>query len=166
MYFDKCMTLDELKREYRRLVMIYHPDRGGDLRIMQAINAEHDKRFEYLKYDNNRRAAAHEEGFKYTRETPEQFRDIVNALLHIPNIKVELCGSWLWIESGIENRYELKKLGCRWSATKHMWYWFPSIDKQARIRVDAKFRDMDDIRDAYGSHVLGSTEGANDKIRR
>ena len=29
-YFTNCKNLDELKKEYRRLAMIHHPDRGGD----------------------------------------------------------------------------------------------------------------------------------------
>lgn len=37
-YFANISTLDDLKREYRRLVMIHHPDRGGDTATMQAIN--------------------------------------------------------------------------------------------------------------------------------
>ena len=31
MYFESCKTLDDLKKEYRRLAMMNHPDRGGDL---------------------------------------------------------------------------------------------------------------------------------------
>ncbi len=40
-YFMSCKTLDELKREYRRLSKIHHPDRGGDEETMKAINSEH-----------------------------------------------------------------------------------------------------------------------------
>ena len=29
-YFTSCTTLEALKKEYRRLCMIHHPDRGGD----------------------------------------------------------------------------------------------------------------------------------------
>ena len=31
-------TLDELKAQYRKLAMMHHPDRGGDLDTMKAIN--------------------------------------------------------------------------------------------------------------------------------
>ena len=30
-YFTSCRTMDELKKEYRRLAMLHHPDHGGDL---------------------------------------------------------------------------------------------------------------------------------------
>ena len=44
-YFNGVSGLDELKKEYRRLSMINHPDRGGDIETMKAINAEHDELF-------------------------------------------------------------------------------------------------------------------------
>lgn len=49
MYFKNCGTLEDLKKQYRRLAMKYHPDCGGSTEIMQAINAEHDALFETLK---------------------------------------------------------------------------------------------------------------------
>ena len=48
-YFTNCMNLDELKKEFRRLAMIHHPDRGGDGETMKAINAEYDLMFPALK---------------------------------------------------------------------------------------------------------------------
>lgn len=37
-YFTNCHTLEALKREYRRLSMIHHPDRGGDAEIVKTVN--------------------------------------------------------------------------------------------------------------------------------
>ena len=37
-YFTNCSTLDELKKQYRRLCLINHPDHGGDTATMAAIN--------------------------------------------------------------------------------------------------------------------------------
>lgn len=36
-YFANCSTLDALKKEYRRLTMIHHPDHGGDTATMAVI---------------------------------------------------------------------------------------------------------------------------------
>jgi hypothetical protein len=36
-------TADELRKAYKRLVLEHHPDRGGDLRKMQAVNAAHER---------------------------------------------------------------------------------------------------------------------------
>ena len=55
-YFTACTTLDELKKEYRRLAMANHPDRGGDEATMKAINAEYDAVFPAFKLSYNRTA--------------------------------------------------------------------------------------------------------------
>lgn len=48
-YFTNCENLEELKAEFRRLAMIHHPDRGGDVEVMKAINNEYDALFPALK---------------------------------------------------------------------------------------------------------------------
>lgn len=67
-YFTKCRTLDELKKEFRRLCMIHHPDHGGDTAAMAAINAEYEARFPDLKLAYNRTAETP------TTETAESYR--------------------------------------------------------------------------------------------
>lgn len=47
-YFNGIDTLDQLKSEYRRLAMENHPDRGGDVAVMQEVNAEFDLAFRIL----------------------------------------------------------------------------------------------------------------------
>ena len=69
-YFADCKTLDELRIAYLKLSAIHHPDIGGDVATMQAINAEHDRVFEALKAAHN--ASADE--YHQTTETPEEFR--------------------------------------------------------------------------------------------
>ena len=57
-YFTSCTTLDELKKEYRRLAMIHHPDVGGDTATMQAINAEFEAAFPLLRMVRDQTAEA------------------------------------------------------------------------------------------------------------
>ena len=38
-YFANIKTLEELKKEYKRLALENHPDRGGDVEVMKARNA-------------------------------------------------------------------------------------------------------------------------------
>ena len=47
---------DDLKKAYRRLAMLHHPDRGGSVETMKAINNENDAIFEILKSEHNARA--------------------------------------------------------------------------------------------------------------
>lgn len=47
--FYAARNLSELKHQYRKLAARYHPDKGGDLETMQAINAEYHRRHLQLK---------------------------------------------------------------------------------------------------------------------
>ena len=146
-YFTACQTLDELKKEYRRLVMIHHPDHGGSTATMQDINTEYEKRFEVLKNQHNATADEHHK----TTEAPEEFINIINALIKFPGIIVELCGSWLWISGDtIPVKEQLKAAGCRWSSSKKMWYWHHPEDGS---RWHKGKKTMQEIRNKYGSQT-------------
>lgn len=151
MYFDHCTNLNELKAEYKKLVMVHHPDMGGDLETMKRINIEHDRVFAILK-DKQNSDAANGEGHE-TTEAPEEFRAIVEALLHIDGIEIELCGSWLWIDGDTYHaKDKLKACGCRFSGSKKKWYWHHAEPGQRRYRGN---RSMKEIRSKYGSEWLG-----------
>lgn len=155
-YFTNCSTLDELKKEYRRLVMIFHPDCGGSTEAMQQVNADHDAMFELLKKSHNASAdEAHQ-----TTETPEEFRAIITALLKLDGLEVELCGSWLWIGGNTrENKEALKAAGCRWSKNKKLWYWHHAEDGAHWSRGK---KSIGEIRSKYGSQVFrGGAEFSN-----
>ena len=154
MYFNHCRTLDELKKEYRRLAMIHHPDHGGNPEIMKAINSEYKRAFETLKTQHNATAEEH----KRTTEAPEEFINIINALVKIPGLIVELCGCWLWISGDTKPaREDLKAAGCRWSSSKKMWYWRHQEDGAHWSRGK---KSMGEIRAKYGSQTFGASRGS------
>lgn len=145
-YFASCKSLEQLKKEYRRLAMQYHPDRGGDLRIMQAINADYDKAFQALKNAHNANPNA-----KPINETPEEFRAAISKIINLPGLVIELCGSWVWVSGEtMTHREALKAAGYRWAPKKRMWYW--RSDKDASH--SRKTQSMDYIREKYGSEIL------------
>lgn len=149
-YFHNINTLDELKKEYRRLAMIHHPDRGGDLETMKAINAEHDELFKALKEQHNKTA----DEFHRTTESPDEFRKIIEKLMELDGLTIELCGSWLWIGGNTkENKDALKEAGCRWSNNKKLWYW--RHEESSRPWHRGK-KSIDEIRSKYGSQVFGA----------
>lgn len=149
-YFTNCRTLDELKKEYRRLSKLHHPDHGGDEATMKAINAEYSDRFEVLKRQHN---AAADEAHQ-TTETPEEFVNIINALIKLHGITVELCGCWLWVSGDTRAvKEELKAAGCRWSSSKKMWYWRHQEDG---ARWSRGRKSMQQIRAKYGSQTFAA----------
>lgn len=42
-YFKNIHSLAELKKEYRRLALENHPDKGGSTEVMQQINVEFER---------------------------------------------------------------------------------------------------------------------------
>lgn len=48
-YFKSISSLDDLKKKYRQLAKENHPDRGGDEKVMVAINNEFDTLFPIWK---------------------------------------------------------------------------------------------------------------------
>lgn len=155
-YFENCKNLDELKREYRRLSKIHHPDLGGDLETMKAVNNAYEAAFEMLKNQQNAKAKADPTGkTKYTTETPEEFRKVVETLLKLDLI-VELCGSWLWISGDTKpHREKLKSVGCRWSSSKKMWYWRHQEDGCSWSKGK---KTMGQIRSKYGSQTFQASK--------
>ena len=74
-YFIDCETLEELKKEYKKLAMKHHPDMGGNEETMKAINAEYDKAFAKVK--NIHRNKDGETYTKENTETASEFKDII-----------------------------------------------------------------------------------------
>lgn len=48
-YFQNINSLVDLKKEYLRLALQHHPDKGGDTAIMQQVNIEFERLFEVWK---------------------------------------------------------------------------------------------------------------------
>jgi curved DNA-binding protein CbpA len=153
-YFTNVSSLDELKKEYRLLVMLHHPDKGGSTATMQAINNEHDELFEILKAQQNRRADADETGrTRRVDEMAEEFREILEILIKLDGLNIELCGSWLWISGETKKHKDsLKAAACRWSNNKKMWYWHPTQAPGGWRRGGSY--SIDDIRAKYGSEPI------------
>jgi len=149
MYLDKCRTIEELKKAYRAFTKKLHPDCGGTKEEMQTLNEEYDKLFKVLQ---NRHNAEADEAHQNT-ETPEEFRDIIEKLLHFEGVEVELCGSWIWCRGNtFPYKNELKEAGFQWSSSKKSWYWFH------REKEDGKKHrghyTMEKIRELHGSQIF------------
>ncbi|MEI5995638.1 molecular chaperone DnaJ [Candidatus Enterococcus mansonii] len=147
-YINDVSTLEELKKVYKKLAFQHHPDRGGDEEVMKKINNEYDELFEQLK--NTHKDKDGEFYTKETKETPEEFRQLIYQLLALEmvSVSVEIIGSFIWV-SGNTKPYkdQLKELGLRWSSKKLSWYKSPEGYK----RYGKKNYGMNEIRQMYGS---------------
>ena len=62
-YFQNIHSLADLKKEYRRLALQHHPDKGGNTAAMQQVNIEFEKLFEIWK--NSTAVSANSTGYEY-----------------------------------------------------------------------------------------------------
>lgn len=148
-FFESCHTLDDLKREYRRLAMIYHPDCGGTDAEMQELNAAYEAAMKEIRFTSPEGSRDAE-----STETAAEFVQIIDLLLRL-HLDVELCGSWLWIGGNTKPvKDQLKAAGCRWASKKCLWYWHPADSAPSKSRQSVP---MSDIRQKYGSKILSGS---------
>jgi curved DNA-binding protein CbpA len=146
-YFDNPRTLEELKKQYHKLAMLHHPDRGGNVAVMQEINEIYSKLFESLK-----NCHADKEGKIYTAreettETPNEFVDIINVLLRCEGLIIEIIGCFIWLTGNTyEHKTVIKELGFYWSHNKKAWYLSP----EGYRKKSKKQYELDEIRDKFG----------------
>ena len=159
-WFNNPQTLEDLKKEYKKLVFKHHPDKGGKTSDMQEINAEYDKLFAKLKNVHKSASGETYTAKEESTEAPEEYREIVEKLIHLDGIEIEICGSWLWITGNTyENREALKSLGFKYSKNKNAWYFHTAGYK----KLSRKSFSLDEIRDLWGSEKV-STNPVNHKL--
>jgi hypothetical protein len=149
-YFINCKTLEELKKEYKKLAMFHHPDRqGGDLETMKLINVEYDIMYPKLQniHNTNTKNVNNQE-----TNTSEQSREIIDTLINMYGIlEIEICGTWIYVKSIPQVcNDKLKEIGFTWCGKKFVW----ALKPIGYIKKSKKVWDMDKIRDSFGSEKI------------
>lgn len=87
--------LDQLKKQYFKLVKIYHPDVGGTHEQFLKLKNEYDKlRDSILKGSN-----LSEEEKKNEVVIDEALQTIIDNIINIDDIIIEVLGKWIWVSS-------------------------------------------------------------------
>jgi curved DNA-binding protein CbpA len=142
-------TLETLKKQYKALCLKHHPDVGGSNEAMKIVNAEYTTLFEKLK--NVHTNAEGKQYHKETKETPQQFIEIIDRLIRFDGITIEIIGSFVWCSKNTKPyKDELKQMGFKWSAQKTSWYLAPKDYK----RHSKKVYNLDEIRQMFGSQEV------------
>lgn len=145
-YFRNCFTEGEIKARYRELCKLHHPDLGGNVETMQAVNAAYEERLrgEFRKH--------------YDNETAEDFVDLekevaakVAEIIGLQGIIIELVGRWIWVTGEtFKVRAALKSAGFWWASKKYAWYWHKPEDTcSSRAK-----KTLEEIKQKYGSREL------------
>ena len=77
----------DLKKEYRRLALQHHPDKGGDTAIMQQVNTEFERLFEVWKDKPDVSAASTGYEHDYPGATAKEYTDIMNTVGKVATTK-------------------------------------------------------------------------------
>lgn len=152
-WFNNPTTLEELKKQYKTLALKHHPDRGGNLKDMQDINAEYDTLFVRLKNIHQTADGNTYEAKTDSTETASDFKEIITRLIILEGIQIEICGSWLWVTGNTyQHKDVLKSLKFRYSKSKCAWYYH----NDGYRKINGKTFTLEQIRSLYGSEVVNS----------
>lgn len=145
-------TMEELRREYRRLAKLHHPDTGGDSKDMKEINDEYDRLYAILSRQEAQERPQGEQEYKDTTSEAKAAEDkairaVLDALVNV-NATVEVVGCWVWVSEGsYPYRELLKSIGFKFARKKKAWCWhFGEYHRYNKREVS-----LDEIRTKYGS---------------
>jgi len=129
---------DGIKSAWRKACSKYHPDKGGSTHMMQAVNEA---------YETLLNAKDLEQPESFT-DYGDELNAALNAIIDLPGLDIELCGSWLWVSGDTRTHKDvLKSSGFKWAPKKKQWSFHPQGFKSyGRGKAS-----MDEIRAKYGS---------------
>lgn len=148
-YFANCKTLEELRKEYKKLLKQYHPDNaGGSEEKTKEINTEYEKAFEALKNNDTK-----ENEWKYDFSKDDLFKATLQAIINL-NVNIEIIGCWIWVTGDTYSVKEaLKTAGFKWCSNKKAWSWHAG---ERYFKKSKNKLSMNDLRNLYGSENLRS----------
>jgi hypothetical protein len=153
-FFQQCTTLDEVKARYRVLAKEHHPDRGGDLATMQAVNKEYAFACARIAKGEN----LTQEEVESTILHAEEYRKAVEKIINLEGINIELIGCWIWVSGNTRAHSEYLKSPDNgpkffWAKKKLMWYF---RGEEYKVRLKGKSKEIGEIRAKYGSERITS----------
>ena len=149
-YFNDCSTLDEVKRRYKTLALLHHPDRGGSTATMQEINSEYSNIVKNPFFSFSKQSKVNQDDFL-------KYPDLIDQVVKLNGIIIELIGDWLWISGNTyQHKTTLKNLGFFFAPKKLMWYYRPPEHKSP----NSKPMSIDDIRLKFGTELIKGSYNA------
>lgn len=155
-FFENVRTLDELRKEYRRLAMIYHPDKGGSTILMQELNDRYERLSKKLINSNPEFSEAKKE---WEQQVSEDIRDMLDHIIFLKGVDIEVIGSWIWITGNtFQVRVTLKNAGFNFSHQKCAWYWH----KGEYRKKNGTLKSLEEVRQFWGSRKVSTKSEANE----
>lgn len=159
-WFKSVKTKQDLRKRYRELCKQYHPDVNPhtDGTEMKEINSEYDELIKFLPSEKTTESKADNPQESNAENAPDIYRVIIEKIISIPDIQIEIIGTWLWVSGKTyEYRDILKSFGMRYSKQKKAWYYTNENTGYHR----GYHKNLDEIRGKYGSEVFNNTSTRN-----
>lgn len=157
-YFDKAITVEQVRVRYRDLCLVHNPARGGDASIMQAINEEY---LALLKTLHGASAGRDSEGREHTyyfnADREQALVDKVNEVLgfKLAGVEIMIVGTWLWCAGDTRPHASVfKGLGFRYVARRQRWAWH-----EGRYKGKFSKEGFRHLMDKYGYEEVQSASG-------
>lgn len=140
------LTEQDIKTTYKKISLKFHPDRNPlGAEMMKAINSAYDFLMQNIDKINAFQSVKENERYNYG----EEMENVLTVLQTLTGIIFEVAGNWIWISGDTRTHKEaLKKMCCKWSPKKSMWYYRPEEYKSSGNR---KSHSMDEIRAMHGT---------------
>lgn len=156
-YFNNVKNLNELRKEYKKLIRQYHPDNGGNESITKVINNEYEIMFNRLK-----KAAMNSNEKTYDNfdiNIDIELRKILNSIINL-NVDIEIIGCWIWVTGNtLPVKNILKGFNFKWSSKKTAWYFHNDNYK----KISKKIFSLNEIREMYGTKQIKTANKENEK---
>ncbi len=127
-----------VKSAFREACKKYHPDiNPAGEELMKMVNEAYEVLKDY-----------HGESKGEQSDYADALSDALNAIIHLPDLIIEICGAWIWVTGNTKAHKELlNDSGYWWASKKKAWYFRP---EEYRSKSRGK-KTLNDIRAKYGS---------------
>ena len=157
-YFVNCQSVEEAKKNYRGLLMQYHPDHAGQ--EGEAITKEIINQFNaFLKsfMSHSFNSYYEDKDWKPDPDAVTPFQDILQKIINF-ECEIEIIGFWIYCFKSYEVREQLRELGF-WFSSKHKaWVYSGRAKKNITSR-----ETLNEIRAGKGSQKIEKEEKEKEK---
>lgn len=144
-WFNNINDLNELRKAYKKLAVLHHPDKGGSTSDMQEINNEYEILSKKLINSNPDFSEARK---SYEYNVSEAIIKLIDEIINLAGIEIEMIGNWVWCSGNTKPvKDKLKESGFKFSRNKTAWYWHLGEYR----KFNNKRFDLDDLRNMWGS---------------
>lgn len=143
-YFKNITDLEELRKEYRKLVKALHPDAGGTQADFVAMKKEYETLFKQIESGAGKTAQDIEKDIQIDKD----LQNIIDRIVFF-DINIEVCGSWIWIDGNtFIVKEQLKEIGFKWSNKRKKWHYSKEENTPNHYKSKLSFEE---IEKKYGS---------------